>query len=124
MLHLALRNKKWLIRTACVSVHAADACVKNSDGVSPAGLQIRTTGNRLFYIGGLASAVWLEFVPFGTAGPYVAAGFLLVATVDLLLAVRWWCTAFWINQAKRLNTKPSTKAKHDSAGSGSAKKKR
>ena len=92
LLHMALKNKKWAIKTALVVQLEADGTVCNAEGVSPPGMELATSGKRMG-----ASILCFAYVhfqvfglDFGDMGYLAALGFLLASLVAHLLAWRWY----------------------------------
>ena len=94
MLHLAMRNKKWPIRKACVSNLGADAWLVNKFGVTPPGMQISQSLPRFSATFLVGSLLYARLLDFGTACDFVIALIFAVSTVDLCLALRWWLVAY------------------------------
>lgn len=85
ILHMAMRNQKWLIRTACVVELAADAHLKNSSGISAPGLQLRQSAPRLGAALLSTALVMYEVLDLGRPVKIMAAVFCCVAGFDTLL---------------------------------------
>ena len=102
ILHMALRNKKWPIRQACVETLAADSLVCNEQGRSPCGLQLETSGGRLgtsmICLGVLHFNIY--GFDFGAIGYGGACVFVVVSLFDHLLAWRWWYFASMVRTAR------------------------
>ena len=99
---MALRNKKWSVRQACVSTLEADGTICNEAGTSPAGLQMQTSGKRFGTAMLFFAMVHLKTfdIDLGNLGYLAACGFLAAALVDHLLAWRWWGLAHMHKHAK------------------------
>ena len=128
MLHMALRNQKWLIRTACVTELAADCTIINKAGDSAPALAIQASlprpGSALL----ATCAVHFEYVDLGNLMYYVLWAVSIVGLVDLFFSVRWYCVAnkifpfYWASLEKYKKQVKENKAKDDGKSSGKRKK--
>ena len=139
MLHLALRNKKWDIKLACVTLLAADCSIANEAGVSAPGLHVHTAFPRAASAVVATLVVHYGFLELGNLAYYCLCAYSLMGLVDLFLAVRWYGVAhrlfpfYWKTfeeykaRAKADKSKKAAKAEQQQGGAGggkSAKKKR
>ena len=123
MLHMAMRNKKWPIRQACVSNLGADAYLANKIGVTPPGMQIQQSIPRFgatFIVGNL---MYRKVLDFGPACEFLIAMFFTVMLVDLCLAFRWWLVAYTAHYNGIAKGGGMAKKPKEAKGKGKDKKK-
>lgn len=94
MLHLAMRNRKWNIRKACVADLAADPNIHNSEDMTPPSMQIASSRPTFLLAVTIVTVLYLDLfglseAAFGPVGFTAACVFLLFSAFDMLLAVRW-----------------------------------
>jgi hypothetical protein len=88
----AMRNKKWHIRRALVADLRTDPLIANSQGRTPPGMQLRESFPRLLLA--LSCAVLGVLKQAGGVACVLIGMLCLAAGVDMLLAARWWWTAW------------------------------
>ena len=111
LLHMALRNKKWPIRQCCVVDLSADATLKNETGVSPVGMNIRTSAPRLASALFSLAVVYYDVLDIGELvgelGWWVIGAFALVSFADTMLAVRYYFISHYHKEFAPAASKPS-----------------
>ena len=120
MLHLALRNKKWPIKTVCVVELGMDAFLPNAAFITPPMMQLQESIPRLGVAAAAALALYYDVLDLGglTYGSFIASCVMIaVSLVDLALAVRWW------RIAKHNHLNPGSKRHEKKSASEKAGKK-
>ena len=127
MLHMAMRNKRWHCRRVLVRELAADSMIVNANSMTPPGMQVKDSSQRVSGALALAGAGYIKRATIPDLVYYVIFAFCVAATVDILLAIRWywkaWSASYMANHPRTLaKAKKQAKAEAKRDGKGSKKK--
>jgi len=113
MLHLAMRNKKWLAKTACHEL-GVDASIPNALGETPPMMALWSSSPRMVSTLVVTIVTWNMARLWNLAGPVGFAMELLClafASADFFLALRFCYIVFvlkWYHHAKKSGINPAT----------------
>ena len=124
MLHLAMRNQKWLCRQACVQQLNVDPRLKNSSGVTPPQMQLESSAKRVTVFGSGWLALHFDWVDFGFGSlPYLLVSIACLPVLfDALLACRWYFLATYHYSNDALRVKRTADGTKDKRSTTSKKK--
>jgi len=113
LLHLAMRNKKWMCKISCHEL-GVDASIVNINGKSPPLMHLFASAPRFMSTLVVLVATWFWPAIWKLAGP---VGFVMelacfaMASADLFLAVRWCYLVYvlrWYHHAKEQGLDPAS----------------